>query len=184
MSSITFSIDEFNNSNSYYNGYTQESIAIVHKYFGDKTIVDIPVIPIVLNYECSSFTLSEEAEALLANKLQQAQITKYKIDRGRYPNSIEFRTSQVLIDTIKKIGLIKSSTKFSCLYFANIPVKYIDCVYYTHYEGGYEEVKYNPDIAIRKLILDETLSFDELKTCLTEIAFISIIFNKIPKYYD
>ncbi len=180
MSSITFSIDEFCHSNS----YNQESIAIIHKYFGNRTTIEIPVIPIVLNYECGGFTLSEEAEALLANKLQQAQITKYKIDCGSYPSSIEFRTSQVLIDTIKKIGLKKSSTKFSCLYFANIPVKYIDCVYYEHYEGGCEKVKFNPDKAIRKLVLDETLSFEELKTRLTEIAFISIIFDKIPKYYD
>lgn len=174
---ITFSIEEFTLDN----GYSQENLAIIHKYFGDRTIVEISVIPILLNGSFGGFDLSDEAKRSIITKMPVELLPRFFM--YGYDATLKFRTNPVVIDTIQKIGLKKASGMNCSLYFAGIPANYTDCVSIDDYDG-IESVIFNLNNAIKNLVLDDTISSDEKMSRLKEYAFISIVFKKFVVYFQ
>jgi hypothetical protein len=206
MSNITFCIDDFIpfEEGQDYRGYISKDIAIIRKYFGDRTTVEIPVIPIALNGKYGGFGLSGEVRELLATKMHQeqaqaqaqvqAQAQEHSPDSYSQPededmyrdlynyDDLQFRINPILIDTIREIGFKKASDWACSLYFAGIPANYIDCIHIDEYDGA-ESIKFDTISAVRNLVTNDTLSFDELQSKLTELAFISMVFYKIANHY-
>lgn len=153
-----------------------KDMKIIEKYFGDTTEKEISTMTIVLNnYEFSRFNLSEEANALLASKSHVYDEYDRNIDL------VQMRTNTTLIDTIKEIGLTRASGDNCSLYFATIPAKYIEYVKIREFDDDSEYVIFDYDEAVLKNITDDTISSDEMRSRLIEIAFIRLSFNFITR---
>lgn len=182
MSFITFNIEQFvqEKSDDDFNGYSPIKMSVIRKYFGEKTTVEIPVNPIVL--DCGSY--GEDFIDLVTRFMpSMAQSPSEFLTNFRcFRKNRLLRIDSVLIDVITKLDSDQTYEMGCGLYIKNVPTDYFDCVKIIECQGV-ELLEFNPDIRLRELVLDETINPDELREKLTELAFIGIVFKKIIDHF-
>ncbi len=182
FASITFSIEDFrpyNNTRDEYGylpmhpGYKPDDLEIIREYFGTRSTVTIPVIPVAVNGGFGGYTLSDEALRIIAAK---------KLRRFEDVSSRKLsRTDPDVIETIRMIGSERASGMCSSIELEGFPANYTECLSLSDYDG-IDMVRFDTNQFVKKLLVDKSISDKELREKLIELSFISIVFDKIKKH--
>lgn len=163
---------------------TEKEMSVIKELFKNNPEFEIIVIEMVSGYSDygNSFGFSEELiEILSRNGFNYEKISN---NMGKSNKEITLRTSNVLIESILKIGFEKAGNQFygkkDTILFKLIPRDYIDCIEIdSHNFEASESVEFRLDIAIKNILSDQTLDQNQKIKKITEVTFIDILFNRM-----
>lgn len=189
MTTITFGINDFILSNDIHQYSNQEfsdkisctpkQFEIVQKYFGDRTQVEILTTSIAIHEYCGDFSLLDDLVKLLETKgLKKKDYEKY-YDSFSSNNTelVEWRTNELLIESIKEIGSAKLLKNGRTIGLKTIPKNFKKCTEIREYSGR-ESLHFTFDSLIEEIICAPNLNSHEKIEKITELSFINIIFKK------
>lgn len=178
MEHIVFNLEDFKTRSEFSLGYSQSAIDLARKYFGNDTTKTIPLIP-MLDCKGWRFCLTDEVKDKTEQLLRENnQTNSLDFDDHR---STKFRSNPFLIQAIEKVGLKNASVEKDTLFFIGIPADYVDLV---SIDSEYEYVNFDFTSGVRKILLDKDLSSEQKELRITELDFISIVFQQIKSYYE